>query len=125
MRWLILLVPLTVAVAIFATVIRDLLRRASRRASVKELDEHFIEREADAAELLGGAANHPLEIDTPALVEPMAAAEKCLRCGGDLHLLEHSAERHGSDRLRVARMKCPRCGTGRRFYFKLRQDRSN
>jgi len=123
MRWLILLIPLAVAVAIFATVVRDLLRRARRRASANDLDERFAKREADAHLLPGGAAENPIDIETPALVEPTATAENCLRCGGDLHLLEHSAERRGDDRLRVADMKCPRCGTGRRLYFRLHQDR--
>jgi hypothetical protein len=119
MRWLLLLIPLAVAIVIFATVVRDLVRRARRRASVKDLDERFAGRQVDAGRLAGGAPEHPIEIETPALVEPMATAEKCLRCGGDLHLLEHSAERRGEDRLRVADMKCPRCGTGRRLFFRL------
>ena len=51
MRWLILLVPLAVAIAIFATVIRDLMRVWRRRATERELDDNLRQREQDAERL--------------------------------------------------------------------------
>ncbi|MFC1610992.1 hypothetical protein ACFL6C_08540 [Myxococcota bacterium] len=118
-RWIILLVPLAIAAVIFASVIRDLVRIARRRALKNDLEERMRERQQDALSLPGGRADNPIDIETPALVEPVVDSEKCVRCAGDLRLLEHAAERRGSDRLRIARTKCARCGIERDVFFRL------
>ncbi len=78
-----------------------------------------LERLAQLA--VGGAPARPLEIDTPPLVEVMAAAMSCPLCGGSLRLVEHAAETIDGVRLRVARVVCTACGVARAIYFRLRE----
>jgi len=67
----------------------------------------------------GGAPTSPLEVETPALVEPRAAALPCPRCGGEHELLEHLAVVAGTARLREARVRCRACAARRSLWFRL------
>jgi ribosomal protein S27AE len=118
MGWL-LLIPLVVAAWIFVSVARDLVRHRRKALANRRIEEDRERRERDAGRLPGGAAENPIDVETPALVEPMAHAERCLRCASHLHLAEHAAERRGADRLRLAHLRCPRCGATRTLYFRL------
>jgi hypothetical protein len=118
-RVVFMLMLLGVAVAIVTWAVRDLFVRSRRGAAERDLERRALERERDAQRLPGGARSNPIDIATPSVVEPIAGAEKCLRCAGDLRLEEHSAETHDGERLRVARMKCVRCGAARELFFRL------
>ena len=61
----------------------------------------------------GGSPERPLEIDTPPLVDVIAASTPCPLCAGTLRLDEHAAETIAGTRLRVARMTCGSCGIAR------------
>lgn len=89
-------------------------RRLAQRQHVRDLDR--------LARLVpGGAAERPIEIDTPPLVEVMTAAAACPLCAGSFRLDEHAAETIDGVRLRVARVTCTTCGIAREFFFRLRE----
>jgi hypothetical protein len=87
-------------------------RERARRELVRDL-----ERLATLAP--GGTPERPLEVASPAQVEPAAAAMPCPLCQGPLHLEEHAAETHAGRRVRVARVRCATCGVRRAVYFAL------
>ena len=68
----------------------------------------------------GGSPARPIDIESTAQVEPLAAQVACPLCEGPLALLEHAGETHEGVRLRVAHLRCGRCGIGRARYFRLR-----
>ena len=87
-------------------------RRAAQRQHVRDLDR--------LARLgPGGAPDHPIEIDSPPVVDIMAEARPCPLCDGSLRLIEHAAETIDGQRLRVARVRCTSCGIAREIYFRL------
>lgn len=67
----------------------------------------------------GGAPDRPLDVQAPSQVEPIAEAQACPLCDGILRLQNHAAETHDGKRLRVAHVRCTRCGVARAFYFRL------
>ncbi len=93
---------------------RERERRRAEREHVRDL-----ERLAKLAP--GGAPDRPLDIDTPPLVDVIAAATPCPLCGGGFRLDEHAAETIDGARLRVARVTCTSCGIARAIYFRLRE----
>jgi hypothetical protein len=93
--------------------LRKRAERQERRRNLRDLD-----RLARLAP--GGAPDRPLEIDTPPLVDVMAAAATCPLCGGGFRLDEHAAETIEGRRLRIARVTCTTCGVAREIYFTLR-----
>jgi len=93
--------------------------RAARRARTREQEKLVREQERLAHLRPGGAADRPLEIESPAQVEPIAAATPCPLCDGALRVVEHAAETVDGVRLRVARVACTRCGVARTIWFRL------
>jgi len=73
-----------------------------------------------ASRKAGGSAARPIDIESAAQVEPLAGQGDCPLCEGPLALMEHAAETHDGVRLRVARLRCGRCGVRRARYFRLR-----
>lgn len=67
----------------------------------------------------GGVPDHPLVIDSPAVVDVLAVAKPCPLCGGTLKLEEHAASEFNGVRLRVASVACTTCAVRRAFYFRL------
>jgi hypothetical protein len=67
----------------------------------------------------GGAPDHPIVVEAPTQVEPIAEAMPCPLCDGTMHVVEHTAETHDGTRLRVAQVRCTSCGVGRARYFRL------
>ena len=97
---------------------RDRARRRAQREHVRDL-----ERLARLAP--GGAADRPIDVDTPPLVDVMASASTCPLCTGGFRLEEHAAETIDGVRLRVARVTCTSCGIARDIYFRLRETLPN
>jgi hypothetical protein len=97
---------------------RERSRRLAERRHVRDLD-----RLARLAP--GGAPDRPLEVDTPPLVDVIAAATPCPLCAGSFRLDEHAAETIDGVRLRVARVTCTSCGIDREIYFRLREQLVN
>ncbi len=93
---------------------RERSRRLALRAHVRDLER--------LARLVpGGTAERPLDVDTPPLVDVIAAAMPCPLCESSLRLDEHTADTIDGVRLRVAHVTCTVCGVARRIYFKLRE----
>lgn len=72
----------------------------------------------------GGSPERPIEVTSASIVEPHAAGLACAACGGSTRVEEHAAvsiaDANGSSRaLRIARVRCTRCGTSRDIYFRL------
>ena len=93
--------------------------RAERRERARVRER--LARELDRLARLepGGAAERPLVIDSPVLVEMRALAKPCPRCGGSCRLEAHTAEVIDGVRLRVAHVACTSCGARRAIYFRL------
>jgi hypothetical protein len=91
------------------------LRRAVGRASDK------LASQRDRLFLLepGGAPERPIEISSPALVEPKARGLSCPRCEVPFHVEAHRAPTAFGVRLREAQVYCPRCGVRRSLWFRL------
>ena len=93
--------------------------RRSRRA--REREHASLVRDLDRLWTLapGGTAERPIAIESPAQVEPIAAATPCPLCGDGLTLESHDARVAAGERLRVARLRCPTCGVRRALHFRL------
>lgn len=98
---------------------RPALRRRRRERLAREAAADIARREAEARARPGGDPGHPLEVPSPAVVEPRAEGLPCPACGGALRLLEHQARVVAGERLRVARVRCGGCGLEREVFFRL------
>jgi hypothetical protein len=67
----------------------------------------------------GGSAERPLDVVSPAMVDPHVSSVECPRCGGRLRLDEHAAVVIGGARLREARLQCTGCGSRRSLWFRI------
>lgn len=113
-------------IAVFVVVLTAMLamplRRAWSRAAEKNAFAKELERKMILARSLPGAsALNPIVIATPALVEAKAEGTSCLRCGTQMRLEDHAAKKLEERRLRVAKLRCPRCEAEREIYFELVQ----
>lgn len=90
-------------------------QRAALRAGVKLVRQ----RERLFSLEPGGSSERPLEIESPSVVEPRAAALACPRCEVGFRVEEHRAPSVDGMRLREARVICPRCGERRSVWFRL------
>jgi ribosomal protein S27AE len=95
-----------------------------RARTERRLDERAQEKLARDREKLahlepGGSPERPVPLDSASQVEVHARSLTCTRCGSDLRLDEHAALTMGDQRLRVARLTCPRCGVKREAWFRI------
>jgi len=91
-----------------------------RREADRAAEKLGKQREKLAGLEPGGAADHPIDVATAAVIEPHARSMPCPRCGEQpTHLAEHEAREIDGRRLRVVRVACPRCGAGRAIYFRI------
>ena len=72
-----------------------------------------------AASLPGGDPLRPILVESPSVIERHAERWPCPVCDGGVRCEQHRAEQIGERRLRVARVRCPRCGFARDLYFEL------
>jgi hypothetical protein len=93
--------------------------RAARREQAREHEQLVRDLQRLAALEPGGTPQHPIVVDSPAVIEPRATAAPCPLCDGPLKLDAHTAEVIGGVRLRVAAVACTLCGTGRSIFFRL------
>ncbi|MFM8412900.1 MAG: hypothetical protein ACKOCT_21820 [Alphaproteobacteria bacterium] len=93
--------------------------RAAGRRAAREQERGARARESDARRAHGGTPELPIEIDSPAAIEARALTLACPRCLGSRLLVSHDAETVDGERLRVVRLRCPRCGTETPVWFRL------
>lgn len=95
-------------------------RREVERAGVKLAEARLKLALLEA----GGSPERPIEVTSASVVESHAAGLGCAVCGSSTRALEHTAvtlpDSSGTPRsLRVARVRCSRCGVTRDIYFRL------
>jgi hypothetical protein len=67
----------------------------------------------------GGAAAHPLEVESASQIDVRAESMPCLVCQGPYRIDEHTAERIDGRYVRVVRARCHHCGARRVLYFRV------
>lgn len=67
----------------------------------------------------GGAPEHPIFVETPAVIETRARSVPCPLCGGPLRGQEQRAEALGERRLRVVDARCQTCGASNTLWFQI------
>ncbi len=83
----------------------------------KHVMRHLVrDRERLAQLSRGGSREHPIEVDSAAVVEGRARAVPCPQCDGSLRVRDHRAPASG---LRAVDVTCERCGTRRTLWFRL------
>ena len=98
---------------------RKVSARAERRSRERAAEKLARNRERLAYLEPGGDPTRPIEVESASQAEPHALALPCLSCDGAYRLEEHAAVTADGDRLRVARLVCPRCGARREVWFRL------
>ncbi len=69
---------------------------------------------------VGGAPDRPIEVTSASVVEPHAASMPCAACGAPgVRVEEHRAETVARVPLRIASVKCLRCGVVRDVWFRI------
>lgn len=93
--------------------------RTERRAAARAAEKLVHAKEKLATYEAGGAPERPIDVVSPAQVEPHARSQRCARCDEPFHVDEHTAESRDGARLRVAHVSCRRCGARRAIYFRV------
>ncbi len=93
--------------------------RKARREQDRALRKAVSRVERAARGLPGGAADHPLDVVSAALVEPKARATPCLRCGGELELRHDRAASTPRGVLREIELACRLCHAPRTLWFRV------
>jgi hypothetical protein len=73
-----------------------------------------------AQQLPGGDPSRAIAVESPAVIERHAERWPCPVCGSAVRCPSHRAEQLAGRRLRVAEVRCVRCGFARDVYFVLR-----
>ncbi len=94
--------------------------RVTRRVGERRMRKEVREREDLAAQLPGGAPEHPIEVPTPAVIEGRARRAPCPQCGGRLRIEDQAAvpQEDGSI-LRDIQVVCTRCHVHRSLWFRV------
>jgi hypothetical protein len=93
--------------------------RASRRQDDRDTQKLMRDRTRLAAMEKGGAPDRPIRVTSASEVEIAARGAPCIQCGGIVRVDEHLAQTIGAERLRVAHVSCPACGTKRVIYYRI------
>ncbi len=96
--------------------------RTVRRALERDARQLVRDREKLAALSRGGAATHPIEVTSTAVIEVRLRSLACPQCNGEYKLHEHDAAGTGLRRLHV---RCVTCGVARDLWFRLVSDEPN
>ena len=93
--------------------------RAQRRQTARDVQKFMRGRTRLAALEKGGAPDRPIQVASASEVEIAACAIPCIQCGGIVRVDEHVAEMIDAERLRIAHVSCPACGTKRAIYYRI------
>jgi hypothetical protein len=90
--------------------------RTQRRADARATRKLIHDRERLWGLSPGGAADRPLTIPSPAVIDARVAAMRCPQCDGEYTLRDHETTRGGD---RVVSVICKLCHAPRRIWFRL------
>lgn len=90
--------------------------RTQRRARERAARRLVRDRERLARLSPGGSPDHPIDVDSAAVIEGRAASFRCLQCDGEYTVDEHRSAGPG---LRVVAVKCRTCHVPRELWFRL------
>jgi hypothetical protein len=93
--------------------------RKARREQDRALRKEVARTERAARELPGGAAQHPIDVPSAAVVEVKARATPCLQCGGELELRRDRASSTPRGILREIQLTCRLCHAPRTLWFRV------
>lgn len=79
------------------------------------------DREKLAKLVAGGAADHPIEVSSAAVIEVRTAAMQCPQCEGEYRVIEHRSE----GGRRAVDVACRLCGTKRTLWFRIVDNEPN
>ena len=83
-------------------------------------DERLVRARTKLLELEpGGTTARPIEVPTPAVIEPKARSVRCPRCDEPFELVDHQAHTDEHGRLREAKLECRFCGMRRSLWFRI------
>jgi hypothetical protein len=90
--------------------------RSARRIDERAARQLVRDREKLAALSAGGAPEHPIHVDSAAVVETRVGSLPCPQCAGPYRLREHRSAGSG---LRAVDVTCRNCGARRTLWFRL------
>lgn len=90
--------------------------RTARRSEERAARRLVRDREQLAALSAGGAPEHPIHVDSAAVIEGRTLALPCPQCGGPYRIREHRSAGAG---LRDVDVTCRNCGAPRTLWFKI------
>jgi DNA-directed RNA polymerase subunit RPC12/RpoP len=93
--------------------------RTARREQARAAEKAAVLREKLFRLSPGGTSERPLDVVSPAMIEPHVSGVECPRCGGRLLIDEHAAVTVSGSRLREARLRCAGCGSRRSLWFRI------
>ena len=99
--------------------------RTSARARARKQERLVEDREKLALLEPGGSPERPLEVRSASVVEARAEAEECMRCDVSMRCEEHTTRETPTGLLRVAKLRCPRCGARRDLYLRIVESHLN
>ncbi len=99
--------------------------RKARREQERRLRKDVTRVERAARGLPGGAADHPIEVTSAAVVELKARAAGCLRCGGELELRRDQAASTARGVLRELTLACRLCHGARTLWVRVAPNSAN
>jgi uncharacterized protein YbaR (Trm112 family) len=91
-------------------------KRVARRIDERAARRLVRDRERLAELSPGGASEHPIHVDSAAVIEVRTGALPCPQCSGAYRIVEHRSEGVG---LRAVDVACRTCGAPRTLWFRL------
>jgi hypothetical protein len=67
----------------------------------------------------GGSPERPIDVRSPAMIEPLVARTACPLCDGSLRPGDHRVHVHAGESLRETRARCSRCAIERSLFFRI------
>jgi hypothetical protein len=90
--------------------------RTARRMRERADRQLVRDREKLSALAPGGSAEHPIDVPSPAVIEPRVSALRCPQCDRGYKLDDHQSPAPG---LRVISVTCRLCHVPRQIWFRL------
>ncbi len=90
--------------------------RTARRERDRAARRLVKDRERLAALSPGGAAAHPINVDSAAVIDARVGSLRCPQCDGSYTIDDHQAPRSGERRVAV---RCRTCHVARAVWFRI------